>query len=96
MRPPDLQKIKAKDVFVAQAVLPENRHRKLVSIAQGFAGIRARLEALTPKLSHSEQATTCAEKTEIDLGREFASKTIVPRFNRCGARYGRRRSEYCT
>lgn len=75
MRAPDLQKIKAKDVFVAQAVLPENRHRKLVSIAQGFAGIRARLEALTPKLSHSEQATACAEKTEIDLGPEFASKT---------------------
>jgi hypothetical protein len=44
MRALNLQKMKARDVFVAQEVLSKDRHRKLASIAQGFAGIRARLK----------------------------------------------------
>jgi hypothetical protein len=40
-----LEEIKAKDVFLAQQVLPAERHRKQISIAQGFQGIRARLRA---------------------------------------------------
>lgn len=42
-----LQTLKAKDVFLAQEALPADRHRKLVSIAQGFNAIRARLNAVT-------------------------------------------------
>ena len=61
----DLQKIKARDVFVAQEVLPEDRHRKLASIAQGFAAIRARLDALTRMVPEGEQVTAWAEKTEV-------------------------------
>lgn len=41
-----LQTLKAKDVFLAQEVLPADRHCKLVSIAQGFNAIRARLNAV--------------------------------------------------
>lgn len=58
----ELQKLRAKDVFVAQAVLPEDRHRELVSIAQRFSGIQARLDALTQKLSDGKQGSACAEK----------------------------------
>ncbi len=32
---PRLEEIRAKDVFLAQEALPEDRHRKLISIAQG-------------------------------------------------------------
>lgn len=46
-----LQTIKARDVFLAQEVLPADRHRKLVSIAQGFDAIRARLNAVTQSSS---------------------------------------------
>lgn len=42
-----LHTIKAEDVFLAQDVLPADRHRKLVSIAQGFNAIRARLKAVS-------------------------------------------------
>ncbi|MBK4735178.1 hypothetical protein [Noviherbaspirillum pedocola] len=41
-----LEEIKAKDVFLAQEVLPAERHRKQISIAQGFQGIRARLRII--------------------------------------------------
>jgi len=37
---PALEEIKAKDVFNAQDVLPPARHRKLISISQGFAANR--------------------------------------------------------
>jgi hypothetical protein len=39
----DLTKIRAKDIFEAQVVLSEDRHRKLASIAQKFGRIPARL-----------------------------------------------------
>jgi hypothetical protein len=77
MRALDLQKIKARDVFVAQEVLPEDRHRKLASIAQGFAGIRARLDALTQMVPAGEQVTACAEKTEVGPERRTASDTAA-------------------
>ena len=74
----NLQKIKAKDVFLAQQMLPEGRHRKLLSIAQGFSGIRARLGALTQKLTDGEQVTACADKVEMSLEEEAASNTGAP------------------
>jgi hypothetical protein len=46
----NLAEVKAKDVFVAQQVLPAERHRKLVSIAQGFDGIRTRLGVILQSL----------------------------------------------
>jgi hypothetical protein len=77
MRALGLQKIKARDVFVAQEVLPEDRHRKLASIAQGFAGIRARLDALAQRVPDGEQVTACAEKTEVNPERRPASDTAA-------------------
>lgn len=77
MRALDLQKIKARDVFVAQEVLPEDRHRNLASLAQGFAGIRARLDALTQMVPDGEQVTACAEKTKVNPERRTASDTPV-------------------
>jgi hypothetical protein len=50
-----LGEVKAKDVFVAQQVLPVDRHRKLVSIAQGFEGIRTRLSAILQSLPQGSQ-----------------------------------------
>jgi hypothetical protein len=41
-----LEDIKARDVFEAQDVLPAERHRKQISIAQGFHAIRTRLGSL--------------------------------------------------
>ncbi len=73
----DLQKIKARDVFVAQEVLPEDRHRKLESIAQGFAGIRARLGTLSQRVPDGEQVTACAKKTEVGPERWTASDTAA-------------------
>jgi hypothetical protein len=77
MRSLDPQKIKAKDVFLAQRVLPEERHRKLVSISQGFAGIRARLKALTQTLPDAKQAVPYAEKEKAGLDRGAAVNTEV-------------------
>jgi hypothetical protein len=77
MRALDLQKIKARGVFVAQQVLPEDRHRKLASIAQGFAGIRARLDVLTQMVPDGEQVTACAEKTEVGRERLTALTTAA-------------------
>jgi hypothetical protein len=42
----DLQEVKAKDVFLAQEALSADRHRKLISISQGFQAIRQRLHDL--------------------------------------------------
>jgi len=75
MRALDLQKIKARDVFVAQQALPEDRHRKLASISQGFAGIRARLDALTQTIPDGEQISACIEKTKVGPERRTASDT---------------------
>lgn len=77
MRALDLQKIKARDVFVAQEVMPEDRHRPLASIAQGFAGIRARLDALTQRVPDGEQVTACAEKTDVGPVRRTGSDTAA-------------------
>ena len=51
----DLQIIKARDVFLAQEVLLPERHRKLVSIAQGMKSIRERLSAVAQNLPHGDQ-----------------------------------------
>lgn len=46
-----LDEVKAKDVFNAQGVLPESRHRKLISISQGFQAIRQRLHGIMQKIA---------------------------------------------
>ena len=51
---PRLEEIRAKDVFLAQEALPEDRHRKLISIAQGFQGIRDRLSTIFQGMSHEQ------------------------------------------
>lgn len=73
----DLQKVEARDVFVAQEVLSEDRHRKLASIAQDLRGIRARLDALTQMAPDGEEGTACAEKTEVNPERQTASDTAA-------------------
>ncbi|KRB85195.1 hypothetical protein [Noviherbaspirillum sp. Root189] len=50
-----LEEIKAKDVFNAQELFPEDRHRKLVSIAQGFEGIREKLRPIFQRLGQARQ-----------------------------------------
>lgn len=52
---PRLEEIRAKDVFMAQEALPEDRHRKLISIAQGFQGIRDRLSTIFQNMSQKGQ-----------------------------------------
>jgi len=52
---PRLEEIRAKDVFLAQEALPEDRHRKLISIAQGFQGIRDRLSTIFQQMNHAHQ-----------------------------------------
>jgi len=52
---PRLEEIRAKDVFLAQETLPEDRHRKLISIAQGFQGIRDRLSTIFQHMNHAQQ-----------------------------------------
>lgn len=47
---PELEEVKAKDVFHAQNVLPDSRHRKLISISQGFQAIRQRLRGILQAL----------------------------------------------
>jgi hypothetical protein len=51
-----LDEVKAKDVFLAQDdALPEDRHRKLISISQGFQAIRQRLHGILQKVGSSAQ-----------------------------------------
>ena len=52
---PRLEEIRAKDVFLAQETLPEDRHRKLISIAQGFQGIRDRLSTIFQGMGQASQ-----------------------------------------
>lgn len=52
----NLEEIKARDVFDAQeVVLPPERHRKLVSVAQGFQAIRDRLRAIYRNKAQAQQ-----------------------------------------
>lgn len=60
-----LDEVKAKDVFLAQHVLPEGRHRKLVSIAQGFSGVRKKLSTvLKTFLQTSQEDLFCVRRLE--------------------------------
>jgi hypothetical protein len=52
--------IKAKDLFEAQNVLPMERRRKQISIAQGFQGIRTRLHELFEKGQQENLFTSVA------------------------------------
>ncbi|WP_151639080.1 hypothetical protein [Noviherbaspirillum aerium] len=50
-----LEEVKAKDVFLVQECLPEDRHRKLISISQGFQAIRQRLHGILQKVRDAAQ-----------------------------------------
>ncbi|WP_151633376.1 hypothetical protein [Noviherbaspirillum aerium] len=52
---PQLDEIKAKDVFLAQDSLPEERHRKLISISQGFQAIRQRIHGILQRVASTSQ-----------------------------------------
>jgi hypothetical protein len=43
---PELDEVKARDIFVAQEVLPEDRHRKLISISQGVHASRQHIQKI--------------------------------------------------
>lgn len=58
-----LEEVKAKDVFHAQSVLPESRHRKLISISQGFQAIRQRLHGIMQKSAPLDQHNLFAAPT---------------------------------
>jgi hypothetical protein len=55
LKSPQLEEVKAKDVFNAQEVLSDARHRKLISISQGFQAIRQRLHSILQKLDALSQ-----------------------------------------
>jgi hypothetical protein len=46
---PELDEVKARDIFVAQEVLPEDRHRKLISISQGVQASRQHIQKILQK-----------------------------------------------
>lgn len=73
----DFRELKAKDVFLAQRVLPEVRHRKLVSIAQAFGGIQTKLSAVLQSCPRSSQQDLVhARRLECEDG-EQALQTAV-------------------
>jgi hypothetical protein len=73
----DFKELKAKDVFLAQRVLPEDRHRKLVSIAQGFGGIRTKLSAVLQSFSQSSQQDLVhARRLECDDGEQILQMPV--------------------
>jgi hypothetical protein len=72
-----LEQIKARDVFDAQAaVLPENRHRKLISLAQGFQAIRARLGMMMAEIAENA----------VSLNPPVAGVSMDSRLGRKGSR----------
>lgn len=65
----DVNDIKARDVFEAQNVLPAERRRKQISIAQGFQQIRARLRGLFERGKQENLfPATAAVQTEASRG----------------------------
>ncbi|WP_194727378.1 hypothetical protein [Noviherbaspirillum malthae] len=77
-----LEEVKAKDVFNAQSVLPESRHRKLISLSQGFQAIRQRLHGIMQKLAaipqHAQFAapTSRVEKEESTTDKAAVDQSI--------------------
>jgi hypothetical protein len=66
LRSENLEEIKARDVFEAQQVLPAERHRKLISIAQGFQGIRSRLHTIFVKMEEQRVAAASVQEAEAE------------------------------
>jgi hypothetical protein len=60
----NLEEIKARDVFEAQQVLPAERHRKLISIAQGFQGIRSRLHTIFQRMQATDSSATALQQQD--------------------------------
>ncbi len=73
---PRLEEIRAKDVFLAQEALPEDRHRKLISIAQGFQGIRDRLSTIFQGMSQARQDDP-VKREQVEQGEAAPAMTEV-------------------
>lgn len=80
VNPLGFEEIKAKDIFLAQHVLPPNRHRKMVSIAQGLDRVRARLCAILQRRRETipEVAFQAAyiKSDNAELGQAISSKAL--------------------
>ena len=77
---PRLEEIRAKDVFMAQEALPEDRHRKLISIAQGFQGIRDRLSTIFQNMNKVRQDDLFKREqagAAADAGRRYQAAATV-------------------
>ncbi|SNS52096.1 hypothetical protein SAMN06265795_103191 [Noviherbaspirillum humi] len=68
----DLEEVKAKDIFLAQEVLPEERHRKLISISQGFQASRQRLGHIFEGLDGAGETEGEAKRGRKSGAREAA------------------------
>lgn len=69
--------IKARDVFEAQDILPEQRRRKLISIAQGFQAIRNRLHGLFER-GQRENRFPATALTSIAETPQIATPAVSP------------------
>lgn len=70
LRSENLEEIKARDVFEAQQALPVERHRKLISIAQGFQGIRSRLHTIFVKRQEQRLAAGSGQEAPVEAPAE--------------------------
>jgi hypothetical protein len=75
-----LDDVKAKDVFLAQeAALPDNRHRKLISIYQGFQSVREKLKGIFAKgAAAMRQNELFAEQHKIETKSRMQAKPVAP------------------
>lgn len=75
----DLSEVKAKDVFRAQEnALPEERHRKLISISQGFQAIRQRLKPLLSNAADTGQSELFHAKANQVGDNETSAHNVEP------------------
>jgi hypothetical protein len=72
-----LDEVKAKDVFLAQEALPEERHRKLISISQGFQAIRQRLHGILQKVGNTAQEELFSRSEQLGIDTEETSSATV-------------------
>jgi hypothetical protein len=63
---PELDEVKARDIFVAQEVLPEDRHRKLISISQGVHASRQHIQKILQKKHGGAQPDLLDQVKPVD------------------------------
>ncbi|KRB85169.1 hypothetical protein ASE07_20910 [Noviherbaspirillum sp. Root189] len=77
-----LDEVKAKDVFLAQeSALPENRHRKLISISQGFQSVREKLKGIFAKAAAAMRQNDlfATESHSVERKSRTQPKPVAPR-----------------